>query len=59
VGGVPALLQFAGLSPLGLGTAQVNFYVPPSTPAGSQPVVVTVGGTASAPVNVTIKAAGK
>jgi uncharacterized protein (TIGR03437 family) len=59
VGGVPALLQFAGLAPLELATTQVNFYVPASAAAGSQPVVVTVGGNASPPVNVTVKAAGK
>jgi uncharacterized protein (TIGR03437 family) len=55
VGGVPALLQFAGLSPGGIGTTQVNFYVPASVVPGSQPVVVTVGGNASPPVNLTIK----
>jgi len=55
VGGVPALLQFAGLLPAALGTTQVNFYVPASLTAGSQPVVVTVGGSASLPVNVTVK----
>jgi uncharacterized protein (TIGR03437 family) len=55
VGGVPALLQFAGLAPLGIGTTQVNFYVPPSAAPGAQPVVVTVGGNSSLPVNVTVK----
>jgi uncharacterized protein (TIGR03437 family) len=54
VGGVPALVQFAGLAPLNVGTTQVNFYVPASAPAGSQPVVVTVGGNASLPVNVMV-----
>jgi uncharacterized protein (TIGR03437 family) len=55
VGGVPALLQFAGLVPLGIGTTQVNFYVPASVTAGSQPVVVTVGAAATPPINVTVK----
>ena len=54
VGGVPALLQFAGLAPGNIGTMQVNFYVPASL-SGAQPVVVTVGGASSPPVNVTMK----
>ena len=52
VGGVPALLQFAGLASNNIGTTQVNFYVPASL-SGVQPVVVTVGGASSPPVNVT------
>jgi uncharacterized protein (TIGR03437 family) len=60
VGGVPALLQYAALAPLTIGTTQVNFYVPASAAPGPQPVVVTVGGNASLPVNVTVQApAGK
>ncbi len=54
VDGVPALLQFAGLAPGNIGTTQVNFYVPASL-SGAQPVVVTVGGVSSPPVNVTVK----
>jgi uncharacterized protein (TIGR03437 family) len=54
VGGMPALLQFAGLAPGNIGTTQVNFYVPSSL-SGAQPVVVTVGGASSPPVNVTVK----
>jgi len=54
VGGVPALLQFAGLAPGNIGTTQVNFYVPASL-SGAQPVVVTVGSASSPPVNVTVK----
>jgi uncharacterized protein (TIGR03437 family) len=57
VGGTPALLQFAGLTPGTLGTMQVNFYIPANAKQGSQPVVVTVGGAASPPLNVTVKAA--
>jgi uncharacterized protein (TIGR03437 family) len=54
VGGVPALLQFAGLAAGNIGTTQVNFYVPASL-SGVQPVVVTVGGASSPAVNVTVK----
>jgi uncharacterized protein (TIGR03437 family) len=43
------------LAPLAIGTTQVNFYVPPSAAAGPQPVVVTVGGASSPPVNVTVQ----
>ncbi len=55
VGGVPALLQFAGLTPGALGTTQVNFYIPANMRAGLQPVVVTINGVASPPLNVTVK----
>jgi uncharacterized protein (TIGR03437 family) len=55
VGGVPALLQFAGLAPGTLGTTQVNFYIPANMKAGPQPVVVTINGVASPPLNVTVK----
>jgi uncharacterized protein (TIGR03437 family) len=54
VGGVPAIVQSDGLAVLTAGTTQVNFYVPASLSAGSQPVVVTVGGVASPAVNVTV-----
>jgi uncharacterized protein (TIGR03437 family) len=57
VGGAPALLQFAGLAPGTLGTMQVNFYVPADAKPGPQPVVVTVGGVASPPLNLAVKAA--
>jgi uncharacterized protein (TIGR03437 family) len=55
VGGVPTLLQFTGLLPGAIGTAQVNFYIPANTKPGPQPVVVTVNGVASPALNVTVK----
>ena len=55
IGGVPALLQFAGLSPGTLGTTQVNFYIPANAKAGPQAVVVTINGVASPPLNMTVK----
>jgi uncharacterized protein (TIGR03437 family) len=55
VGGVSAFVQFAGLIPGTVGTTQVNFLIPPSVPAGVQPVVVTIGNVASPPVNVTVQ----
>ncbi len=57
VGGAPALVLFAAISPGLVGTVQVNFTVPASVAAGTQPVVVTVGGKASPPVNLTVQAA--
>jgi uncharacterized protein (TIGR03437 family) len=54
VGGVPAQIAFAGI-PSGLaGATQINFIVPGEAPTGVQPVVVTIGGIASAPATVTI-----
>jgi uncharacterized protein (TIGR03437 family) len=55
VGGVPALIQFAAIPPGLIGVAQVNFLVPTNVTSGVQPVVVTVGGVASAPVNLTVQ----
>lgn len=55
VGGVPAFLQYVGISPGLIGTAQVNFTVPASVPPGLQPVVVTVGGASSPAVNLMIQ----
>ena len=55
VGGVPAFLEFVGITPGLIGVTQVNVLVPSSAPQGNQPVVVTVGGAASAPVNVVVQ----
>jgi uncharacterized protein (TIGR03437 family) len=57
VGGVPAFLEFVGITPGLIGVTQVNILVPSSTPPGNQPVVVTVGGASSAPVNIVVQAA--
>ena len=54
VGGVTASIQFIGI-PSGLvGVTQINFQVPPVVTPGSVPVVVTVGGVASPPVNLSV-----
>jgi uncharacterized protein (TIGR03437 family) len=54
VGGQDATIEFIGV-PVGLvGVTQINYQVPSSTPAGVQPVVVTVGGVASPPANLTV-----
>jgi uncharacterized protein (TIGR03437 family) len=54
VGGVPATIDFIGI-PRGLvGVTQINFTIPADAPLGRQPVVITVGGVSSAPVNLTV-----
>jgi uncharacterized protein (TIGR03437 family) len=54
VGSVPATIDFIGI-PHGLvGVMQINFTIPSNAPSGKQPVVVTIGGVASQPVNLTV-----
>ena len=56
VGGVPAETPFLfiGVPTWSVGVTQINFMVPPAAPLGPQPVVVTVGGVASAPATLTV-----
>jgi uncharacterized protein (TIGR03437 family) len=54
VGGVPAGVDFVGITSGLVGVTQINFTVPPTAPLGIQPVVVTVGGVASASANFTV-----
>jgi uncharacterized protein (TIGR03437 family) len=56
VGGIPALIQFAGATPGTVGLIQVNFVVPPTVATGDQPVVVIVDGYPSTPVTLTVTA---
>jgi uncharacterized protein (TIGR03437 family) len=57
VGGLPAALTFVG-TPIGVaGITQINFTIPAAVPVGPQPVVVNVGGVASASVTLNITAA--
>jgi uncharacterized protein (TIGR03437 family) len=55
IGGTAAtMIDFLGI-PSGLvGVTQINVQVPNGISAGAQPVVVTVGGVASAPATITI-----
>jgi uncharacterized protein (TIGR03437 family) len=53
VGGVPAAIQFIGI-PTGLLGTMINFTIPPGMTAGVQPLVVTVNGVSSPPVNLTV-----
>lgn len=54
VGGSPAFLNSYGIAAGAQGVTTLNVAIPPSTPAGAQPVVVTVGGVASPPVNINV-----
>ncbi len=54
VAGQAAAIKFVGI-PSGLvGVTQINYQIPANTPPGVQPVVVTVGGVASPPANLTV-----
>jgi uncharacterized protein (TIGR03437 family) len=56
IGGQPAEVSFAGLSPGYAGLYQVNTVVPAGTTAGANvPVILTVAGFSSAPVTVAIQ----
>ena len=56
IAGEPATIVFNGIVPGLIGVTQVNFTVPTDAAIGVDPVVVTVGGAASAPVNLTVTA---
>jgi uncharacterized protein (TIGR03437 family) len=53
IGGKPATVTYSGLTEGWVGLYQINAIVP-SGLTGSQPVVVTVGGTYSSPAGVTM-----
>ena len=55
VGGVPAFVVSAALTPGYIGVTAVRFTVPASVPKGKQQVVVTVNGVSSPPVFVTVQ----
>jgi len=55
VGGVPAFVLSTHLAVNEFGTMQVSFVVPDSLASGAQPVVVTVGKSASKPTNITVQ----
>ncbi|MCC6539931.1 MAG: S8 family serine peptidase [Bryobacterales bacterium] len=55
IGGRPAQVLFSGLTPGSVGLYQINIIPAADTPTGLQPVVVTIGGIASKPVNIAIR----
>jgi uncharacterized protein (TIGR03437 family) len=56
IGGVGASIEFAGIPTALVGVAQINLRIPTTAPLGTQPVVVTIGGIASAPASITVTA---
>jgi uncharacterized protein (TIGR03437 family) len=55
IGGKPATKEFSGLSPGSVALYQVNVTVPSDVPAGIQPLVITVNGVSSKPVNLPVQ----
>ena len=56
IGGVPARVDFAGLTPGFPGLYQVNMVVPPGVASGNQvPVILSIAGQSSPPVTVAIQ----
>lgn len=55
VGGIPATVNFSGITTGLVGVTQINFTIPPRLPAGTAPVVVSVGGVAAPPIDLTIQ----
>jgi uncharacterized protein (TIGR03437 family) len=54
VGGVPATVQFAGITPGLVGAMQINYQVPSGVATGTQNVIVSVGGVASTAASLRI-----
>ena len=54
--GMPAFVQFMAIPVNLVGVVQVNLIVPASVPPGKQPVVITVNGVRSPPVNIQVVA---
>jgi uncharacterized protein (TIGR03437 family) len=55
IGGVPAFVQFAGLTPTEVGVYQVNVVVPQGSPTGlSVPVTISIGGAMSNTVTIAV-----
>ena len=50
--GAPCEVQFAGLAPGFVGVYQVNFRAPANAVSGFQDLVVSAGGSSSAPIKV-------
>jgi uncharacterized protein (TIGR03437 family) len=55
VGGVNAVIDFAGIPTWSVGVVQINYTVPPNAPVGLQPVLVSVGGVQSVSAELTVQ----
>ena len=47
IGNRPAQVLFSGMTPGAIGLYQINLTIAADTPAGDQPIVVTIGGVSS------------
>ncbi len=56
IGGKPATVSFAGLSPGSVGVAQLSVQVPADIASGSQPLVIQFAGDTSLTVNLPVQA---
>ena len=54
VGGVAVTPEYIGIPGWSVGTLQINFVLPTTLAAGSQPVVVTIGGVPSKAALLTV-----
>jgi uncharacterized protein (TIGR03437 family) len=55
IGGIPAVVSFAGLVPGFVGLYQVNAQIPGAAPEGNAiPVILSIGGAAANPVTIAI-----
>jgi len=55
LGGVPAQMLYAGLAPGFVGLYQINIQVPDNVPSGNTSLVISMGGTDTAPMVVPIR----
>jgi len=55
IGGKTATVDFAGLTPTGIGYYQINLKVPADAPSGNQPLVVSADGVPAKTVNLPIQ----
>jgi minor extracellular serine protease Vpr len=55
IAGRDAEIKFSGLAPTAVGLYQINLVVPPDTPPGIQPLVLSIGGVTAKTVNLPVK----
>lgn len=55
VGGVPATVLYSGLAPGFVGLYQINIQVPDNAPSGNASLVLSMGGTETAPMAIPVR----
>jgi minor extracellular serine protease Vpr len=55
IGGIPAPVSFSGLAPGFAGLYQINVTVPSTISAGTQPIIVSIGGQSSKASGITVQ----